>query len=244
MTKRRINISIIIMLLAIVAIAAFQLYWLRKTFVEEKENLSFRTNVLFREAMQHVQADKLHLDTNVNFKFRTRYNAAGTLDVMRRRALGDSMRRKKVMAGTEIVLQKGKVRVVPDSLPGKRGPDSLHTIRVWNSPAPNGGGEIIQVLRGVESIHDSITAEEVSARYAKLLKDEGLNLQFAITKTKAIDREDGFFPVEDFERNEITLGFTKPVTFHLDLEVHDLAHLHSLIAALRAADGVSQVERI
>ena len=106
MTKRRINISIIIMLLAIVAIAAFQLYWLRKTFVEEKENLSFRTNVLFREAMQHVQADKLHLDTNVNFKFRTRYNAAGTLDVMRRRALGDSMRRKKVMAGTEIVLQK------------------------------------------------------------------------------------------------------------------------------------------
>jgi (p)ppGpp synthase/HD superfamily hydrolase len=33
-------------------------------------------------------------------------------------------------------------------------------------------------------------------------------------------------------------------TFHVDVEVHDLAHLHSLIAALRAADGVSQVERI
>jgi (p)ppGpp synthase/HD superfamily hydrolase len=33
-------------------------------------------------------------------------------------------------------------------------------------------------------------------------------------------------------------------TFHLDVEVHDLAHLHSLVAALRAADPVSQVERI
>jgi len=33
-------------------------------------------------------------------------------------------------------------------------------------------------------------------------------------------------------------------TFHVDVEVHDLAHLHSLIAALRAAEGVSQVERI
>ena len=28
-------------------------------------------------------------------------------------------------------------------------------------------------------------------------------------------------------------------TFHLDVEVHDLAHLHSLLAALRAADPVS-----
>ena len=33
-------------------------------------------------------------------------------------------------------------------------------------------------------------------------------------------------------------------TFHVDVEVHDLGHLHSLIAALRSADGVSQVERI
>ena len=33
-------------------------------------------------------------------------------------------------------------------------------------------------------------------------------------------------------------------TFHLDVEVHDLAHLHAIIAALRGADQVSSVERI
>jgi guanosine-3',5'-bis(diphosphate) 3'-pyrophosphohydrolase len=33
-------------------------------------------------------------------------------------------------------------------------------------------------------------------------------------------------------------------TFNLDIEVHDLAHLHSIIAALRDADPVSSVERI
>jgi Guanosine polyphosphate pyrophosphohydrolases/synthetases len=33
-------------------------------------------------------------------------------------------------------------------------------------------------------------------------------------------------------------------TFHLDIEVHDLAHLHGIIAALRDADPVSSVERI
>jgi (p)ppGpp synthase/HD superfamily hydrolase len=33
-------------------------------------------------------------------------------------------------------------------------------------------------------------------------------------------------------------------TFHLDVEVHDLAHLHAIIAALRQADQVSSVERL
>jgi (p)ppGpp synthase/HD superfamily hydrolase len=33
-------------------------------------------------------------------------------------------------------------------------------------------------------------------------------------------------------------------TFHLDVEVHDLAHLHAIIAGLREADQVSSVERL
>ena len=33
-------------------------------------------------------------------------------------------------------------------------------------------------------------------------------------------------------------------TFHLDVEVHDLAHLHAIMAALRDTDSVSKVERL
>ncbi|WP_344709619.1 bifunctional (p)ppGpp synthetase/guanosine-3',5'-bis(diphosphate) 3'-pyrophosphohydrolase [Sphingomonas humi] len=33
-------------------------------------------------------------------------------------------------------------------------------------------------------------------------------------------------------------------TFHVDVEVHDLAHLHTIMAALRAADPISSVERV
>ncbi|WP_300973387.1 bifunctional (p)ppGpp synthetase/guanosine-3',5'-bis(diphosphate) 3'-pyrophosphohydrolase [Sphingomonas sp. LHG3406-1] len=33
-------------------------------------------------------------------------------------------------------------------------------------------------------------------------------------------------------------------TFHVDVEVHDLAHLHAIMAALRSADPVSSVERV
>jgi len=33
-------------------------------------------------------------------------------------------------------------------------------------------------------------------------------------------------------------------TFHLDVEVHDLAHLHAILVALRDTDGVSRAERL
>lgn len=216
MTKRRINISIIIMLLAIVAIVAFQSYWLRKNFVEEKENLAFRTNVLFRDAMQMVQADKLDLDSNVNFKVRSTYNAAGMLDVVRRRAIRDTMRKRK-MATTEILVEKGKIKYYQDSSRPARTQDTSTHITFFRSPGPGSGGPIIQVLRGVESLHDSITVQDLSTKYANLLKEENLDLGFVITKEKAPRREDEFFPVEDGPRNEITLGFTNPVTFRLNL---------------------------
>jgi two-component system, OmpR family, phosphate regulon sensor histidine kinase PhoR len=219
MTRRRINISIFLMLLAIVAIVAFQSYWLRKNYVEEEENLSFRTNVLFRDALQIVQADKLNLDSNAssNFRFRTRYNAVGTLDIMRRRAMGDTLRRKR-KAATEVILEKGHVKWFSDSPPPPPGkPDSLATIRVFNSPGRD-NKQVIQILRGVESLHDSITVEDLTDRYANLLKEENINLGFLISKRNSPAREDGFFPVEDGPRNEITLGFSKPVTFRVDLD--------------------------
>ena len=33
-------------------------------------------------------------------------------------------------------------------------------------------------------------------------------------------------------------------TFHLDVEVHDLAHVHAILAALRETDAVSSAERL
>lgn len=208
MTKRRVNISIIIMLLAIVAIAAFQLYWLRNNFREGEENISFRTNVLFREAMQRVQADKLHLDTNMDVRFRAKYNAAGVMDVMRKRVLGDTLRRRK-MAGAEIIIsQDGNVkRFFTDSAPRPRVTVSGHS-----------RGGFIQIMRDVESIQDSITVEELTTKYSKLLNEEKINLSFAISKRKGPERDEDFFPPEDEQRNEIMLGFSKPVIFRLDLQ--------------------------
>jgi two-component system phosphate regulon sensor histidine kinase PhoR len=185
--------------MAIVAIGGFQMYWLRNNFREEKRNLNFRTNALFREAMQRVQADKLRLDSN-NTQFSTRYKAVGMLNVMRRRAVGDSFS-------------------VPGSPPLQvHVRDSFHDVRIITRPGKPGGGEIIQVLRDVEPLLDSITANEVSATYAQLLKQEGIDLGFTITKRKRPQRSEHLLPTEDDAPNEMTFGISQPVTFRLDLE--------------------------
>lgn len=61
------TISIALMLLAILAIAGFQLYWLVNTYREQEENLAFRTSVVFRESMYQLQSEKLKMDSNFNF---------------------------------------------------------------------------------------------------------------------------------------------------------------------------------
>src|SRR5438270_9782999 len=52
----------VLMLITILAIAAFQFYWLQKAYDREKRTLEMRTNVLFRETVRSVQAAKLKLD--------------------------------------------------------------------------------------------------------------------------------------------------------------------------------------
>lgn len=67
MTKRRVHISLLLMLLAILAITVFQGYWLYKSYREEEQNLGLRTNILFREMVYHLQAE--NMDQHPGFQF-------------------------------------------------------------------------------------------------------------------------------------------------------------------------------
>src|SRR5438309_10260055 len=52
----------VLMALTILAIAAFQYYWLLKAYDREQKTLEMRTNILFRETVRSLQASKLKLD--------------------------------------------------------------------------------------------------------------------------------------------------------------------------------------
>jgi two-component system phosphate regulon sensor histidine kinase PhoR len=208
MPKRRLYLSVVLMLLAIIAVAAFQVYWLVRNFRDERRELTFRTNVLFREAIQRVQAEKLKLDSNVHFRTAP-YGAVKMMNAIGRRAF-DTMRRKAM--NTRVLITDNKVMHYYKERAPMR--DSVHEVGFFKDSA---GAAIVQVLSTVDSLRDSITVTDLSTKYAYLLASEKLDLPFSIAARPGVF-PDEFIP-PDFENgNEVTIGFKNPFTYRVDVE--------------------------
>jgi two-component system phosphate regulon sensor histidine kinase PhoR len=209
MNRRRLYFPVVLMLLAIVAVATFQVYWLIKNFREEKQDLSFRTNVLFRDALQRIRAEKLKLDTNFNsnVQFRVaRYGAVGMMDAMRRKVFDTAGHEKKFRV---LVTQKNTA-FVREGMP----PDSVDEIHIFkDGPGPG----IVRVLSRVDSLMDSIGIKELSAKYAQILKEEKISIPYFITSRKAVFNDERPGPAFFEKDNEVTIGFNNPVTFRVDI---------------------------
>ena len=206
MNRQRLYFPVVLMLLAIIAVATFQAYWLIKNFREEKQELSFRTNVLFREALQRIRVDKLKLDTNFNSnaKFRVAgYGAVGMMDVMRRKIMDSFGHERKFRV---MVTQKND-EFIREGMP----PDSISEIHIFkDGPGPG----IVKVLSRVDSLQDSIGIKELSAKYAQILKEDRISIPYSITSHKAV-LIDELRPPHFENDNEITIGFNKPVTYRV-----------------------------
>ena len=205
MNRRRLYFPVVLMLVAIIAVATFQAYWLVKNFREEKEELSFRTNVLFRDALQRIRVEKLKLDTNFtsNAKFRVAgYGAVGMMDAMRRKMLDSLGHERKFRV---MVTQKDEF--IREGMP----PDSISEIHIFkDGPGPG----IVKVLSRVDSLQDSIGVKELSAKYAQILKEERISIPYSITSHKALLSDELRPPLFEND-NEITIGFNKPVTYRV-----------------------------
>jgi two-component system, OmpR family, phosphate regulon sensor histidine kinase PhoR len=212
MTKRRLYLSVVLMLLAIIAVATFQIYWLVNNFREEKDDLTFRTNVLFRDAIQSIQAEKLQFDSNVHFRVA---GAVGTVNAIKRK-LKDSMRTGPEAGAARaarhvFITDNKRVQLFKQRLPH---PDSLREVSIIK----NGNGPaIVKMMSALDSLNDSVSVEELSAKYAQFLKQERIALPFFISRRPGIVQDEWMPP--DFENgNEVTLGFKKPVTYRVDVE--------------------------
>ncbi len=206
MNRHRLYFPVVLMLLAIVAVATFQAYWLVKNFREEKEDLSFRTNVLFRDALQRIRVEKLKLDTNFNSnaKFRVAgYGAVGMMDAMRRKMLDSFGHERKFRV---MVTQKDEF--IREGMP----PDSISEIHIFkDGPGPG----IVKVLSRVDSLQDSIGVKELSDKYAQILKEERISIPYSITSRKVQLSDEPSGPTLFENDNEITIGFNKPVTYRV-----------------------------
>lgn len=215
MNKRRLHTPVILMLLAIMAVLGFQVYWLNKNYREEKQLLRIRTNVLFHDAVNQCQVEKLKLDSTIKVRVSASKDAVGMMNIIRRKVDNDTMRLAKKANSTMIITmndEKMDAAHFDQALPP---PDSLRqNVRFYSRP---GQAEWIQVLQGVDSLQDSVTIKEITDRYSLLLNMEKIGLPFSISRKEIGHREDEFLPLNMEHANEVTVGFFRPLTFTLHL---------------------------
>jgi len=191
-----------LMAISIIAIAAFQFYWLRKAYQREDRTLEMRTNILFREAVRDVQASKLKLDKIYSDSNKNSRIIISSSSTSKTKMAGHN---SKIEGMLDVVMQK-----VLDSNKGtivySQKIDSVH---LFNKPF-RGRDRMIQFLFDLDSLQDSIKIKELDSALAKRLHEQNMVLPFKITRVPTKETEEPVF-------NEVTLGIKSPTTYHLDL---------------------------
>jgi len=181
MNRRRI--SIVLMIGTIGVIVAFQVFWLRKNYVEEQKTFMIRTNLLFRETLFKMQVARLHLDTASDMHFQ---NKAGFI------TMTNVLKEKVIMSDSPNKTREGKAFIISLRHDSTRGSgDSMGGVMYKTA-----NSRVFDFLKGVDSLQDSIPAKEVVIGYRRVLLKEGIDVPFRVTvssaKTGSLRRT--FFP--------------------------------------------------
>ena len=204
--KKRLRISLVLMLISMGLLAAFQGWWLYKSYKEEKETLNIRTSLLFRETLYGLQASKLKLDTGLRVKIPSPDNAVGVVNSMRA-MWRDSLDGRGVKSTMIVSMDHNMVRR-KDS-----------TVKTFVRYGP---GEIFDVLMASESPKDSLKMEEITASFDKTLQQERLDVPYKVVKSSVGGRYIEApgrtkLPLRTSQQQDVTLGFVYPVTYKLEL---------------------------
>ncbi|MDP4217128.1 MAG: HAMP domain-containing sensor histidine kinase [Bacteroidota bacterium] len=199
MRKRRV--AIILMILTIGTIVAFQASWLRKNYIDERKLFTIRTNLLFRETMFKMQASRMHLDTSIGLREQGPPAIITMKKMIHDRVTVDSSGQANSTQSLVVTMDHLGMDEETDS-PGRR-----VFFRTSNS-------KIISLLAGLDSLAKPITAAEISPRYAMALAGDGIHLPFRITARPGDSLQESLS--SDSIGNKVVLGFSKPLAY----EVH------------------------
>jgi two-component system phosphate regulon sensor histidine kinase PhoR len=193
----------VLMALSILAIAAFQFYWLQKAYEREERSLERQTNMAFMETVGALQASKLKLD-------RVADTAKGPRIFVEKNSLGKPIRIKtldqKMVGIMNVMMQKIKDSTRQTVLYKHHADDSLRVFKELTGRKDR----LVQFLFDVDSLQDSIRVKELSVAYEKRLNEQNLDIPFTIRRVPTHESKERVF-------NEVTLGFLHPITYRLDL---------------------------
>jgi len=201
--KSKLRIPIFFMVVAILVIVAFQVYWLRKNYQEEKHLFTVRTNLLFRETVMRLQASRLHLDSNINIRVQDKEGIISMTNILQEKMRDSVLPGKKLHTSMVITVNHGDLPSPADS-----------NVQFQFKRSMPAGGPVFDFLRGVDSLHDSITIKDVTDRYQQALAKQKIRLPFIVSIADTgttMDRQ-----IMEMEGNKVVLGFIKPRTYQLD----------------------------
>jgi two-component system phosphate regulon sensor histidine kinase PhoR len=189
--------------ITIVAIVAFQIYWLQKAYEREQRTLEIRTNVTFRETVLSLQAvkmklDKFPLDSGAKFGIHISHDAK-----IRTSNDEDGLPRQKGFSIVNILNHKlhdtdGKQVLIVSGDTARRAS--------WQR------NRLMQMLVDADSLQDSIRIREIIPVFQKKLDEQNIDVPFSVTRFIP--------PVPDSimpKHNEVVIGFKKPIIYQLNL---------------------------
>ena len=196
----------VLMALTILGITAFQIYWLQKTYEREAKTLDIRSNITFRETIFSLQAAKLKLDQITADSNRLQMHIG--------RRHGDTAKitrgpQQKIANLVNVLIQKAKGRSGEHktAFEDRRGSD---TDRFENRSLIWRRERLMQFLYDVDSMQEPIKVEELDTAFSRRMQEQNIEVPFTIKRIKSDFHSDP-------PRNEVTLGFSHPVTYKLHL---------------------------
>lgn len=192
----------VLMALTILIITGFQVYWLKKSYDRERRNVEMRTNMMFRETVHSLQASKLDLDNiSIDSTIKSRI-----LSPVQDGSDSKFKPRQKMIALVNALREKAK-----DSARG----NTIIFERVTETGAPTRilsrhQSRLVQFLSEVDSLQDSVTVVEIEQSLKTRMQQQNMEVPFFVNRIqKELDGERQF--------NEVTLGFSNPITYQLQL---------------------------
>lgn len=206
--KKRLRISLVLMVISMALLAAFQGWWLYKSYREEKETLEIRTSILFRETLYGLQVSRLKLDSNMQLRIPSPPNPSNLVGVVNslRASWRDSLNEKGVKSTMIVSVDQNMVRKTKDS-----------TTKTFVRYGPD---KVFDVLMGAESPNDTLKVEDIKRSFDKVLKEQQLDVPYKVVKGAVGNARIGEVRrIEPIARKspDVTIGFIYPVTYKLEL---------------------------
>ena len=206
----------------ILLIIAFQVYWMRKLYREERENFKKTSDIIFRDAMYRLQAQRFSGDTIAL--------RAGVSDNL---FMADFISSVEKIRGSDSLKQKLVISmdthseqvVAGDKEPArKKEKDTIVYVTTKNNGLPHPVFD--QLISGKKKLSDSIPVRTVDSMYRALLTKEGINVNFTVIKTNptllAADSGVKRFtirmeePSGEFSTKRVPVGLMNPIFYRAE----------------------------